>query len=136
MAGRRGYQGGSSAACASRMVFYDRYEAEWHLRGLSSASHGASEGAGFSGFCPETVWQAALLGSRLDGGPVRPRTPSQNKTAPRASDSPGALRALHQSFATSGIERSPLQTYLNIKPNGDGSGLGSDGEAKCRNLVL
>jgi hypothetical protein len=46
------------------------------------------------------------------------------------------LRALHQSFPTSGIERSRLQTYLNLKPNGDGSGLGSDGEAKCRKLVL
>jgi DNA-binding transcriptional LysR family regulator len=63
MAGRRGYQGGSPAARASRVVLYDRDEAEWHLRGLSSASHGATEGAGLSGFCPETVWQATLLGS-------------------------------------------------------------------------
>ena len=63
MAGRRGYQGGPPAARTSRVVLHDRHEAGRHLRGLSSASHGATEGAGLSGFCPETVWQATLLGS-------------------------------------------------------------------------
>ena len=66
MAGRRRYQGGPSAARASRMVLDDRHETERDIRGVSAASHGTSEGAGLSGLRAEAVWQAAVLGSRLD----------------------------------------------------------------------
>src|ERR1700730_18307037 len=67
---------------------------------------------------------------------IRPRTTSPSKTAQRASDNRGALRAPHQSFPAWGIERGRLLTHMSLAPNGDGSALGSYGEAQCRNLLL
>jgi hypothetical protein len=43
LAGGRGNQGGPPAARASSMVLHDQHEAKWHIRDLSSESHGATE---------------------------------------------------------------------------------------------
>src|ERR1700738_316330 len=67
---------------------------------------------------------------------IRPRTTSPSKTAQRASDNRGALRAPHQSFPAWGLERGRVLTHMSLAPNGDGSALGSYGEAQCRNLLL